>query len=388
MEKIKKINKKASRSVVWGVYIIILFEMIYMSTPFAIYFYSVYKLPLQFFNESNATSWLVQNIFPHFTQTNSVVINSLLYASWPLMGIGLAMFLISFVQLYWAKFRKKGVVVAGLYRFIRHPQYVAWSIFGLGIAIFWSRMIVILMYISMLFVYYLLAQNEERECLEKYGDSYQNYYQKTGRFLPRISNKTPDHPRQILPPKGIKRLGALMAVYLLTMLCTSVLGLFVRSYSLSRISSGVWDNAVVISTATMGKSQINKIVSLAANDPEAKRRLVQIVDSSGTSQLIYIVPLEWRIPELAMEPEQVGQRHHGYNPTTHMNPTDYDRNLYKVLFSKAGVEEGVEGKDIISKARYQKPLLLVKLNLQTNRVVGIETPPTKGTFADVPLPIY
>jgi protein-S-isoprenylcysteine O-methyltransferase Ste14 len=130
MQNIKKINKKASRSVVWVVYIVIFFEMIYMSTPFAIFFYSVYRLPLQFLNESSATAWLVQNILPHFTQTNSVVINFLLYASWPLMGIGLAMFLISFIQLYWAKFRKKGAVVGGLYRFIRHPQYVAWSVFG------------------------------------------------------------------------------------------------------------------------------------------------------------------------------------------------------------------------------------------------------------------
>jgi protein-S-isoprenylcysteine O-methyltransferase Ste14 len=120
------------------------------------------------------------------------------------MGIGLAMFLISFMHLYWAKFRKKGVVAAGLYRFIRHPQYVAWSIFGLGIAIFWSRMIVILMYISMLFVYYFLAKSEERKCMRKYGDSYRSYYQKTGRFLPRINKNIPDHPREILPPKGVK----------------------------------------------------------------------------------------------------------------------------------------------------------------------------------------
>jgi protein-S-isoprenylcysteine O-methyltransferase Ste14 len=388
MENIKKINKKASRSFVWFVYIVILFEMIYMSTPFAIFFYSVYRLPLQFLNESSATSWLVQNIFPHFTQTNSVVINSLLYASWPLMGIGLAMFLISFIQLYWARFRKKGVVVAGLYRFIRHPQYVAWSIFGLGIAIFWSRMIVILMYISMLFVYYLLAKSEERECLEKYGDSYRRYYQKTGRFLPRINKNIPDHLRQILPPKGVKRIGALMAVYLLAMLSTGALGLYVRSYSLSRISSGVWDNAAIISTAPMGKSQMTKIVSLAANDTDAKHRLGQIVDPATTSLLIYIVPLEWRIPELGMEPEQAGHRRHGFNPTTHMNPTDFDRNLYKVLFSEAGVDDGVEGKDIISKARYQKPLLLVKLNLQTNRVIAIETPPDQGKYADIPVPIF
>ena len=388
MENIKKINKKASRSAVWVVYIVILFEMIYMSTPFAIFFYSVYRLPLQFLNESSATSWLVQNIFPHFTQTNSVVINSLLYASWPLMGIGLAMFLISFVQLYWAKFRKKGAVVGGLYRFIRHPQYVAWSIFGLGIAIFWSRMIVILMYISMLFVYYLLAKSEERECLDKYGDSYRSYFQKTGRFLPRIKKNIPDHPRQILPSKGVKRIGALVAVYVLVLLCSSALGLFIRSYSLSRISSGTWENAAVISTAPMDQSQMTEIVSLAMNDTEAKHRLDKIADPASTSQLIYIVPLEWRIPELAMEPEQAGRRRHGFNPTTHMNPTDFDRNLYKILFSEAGVDPGVQGKDIISKARYQKPLLLVKLNLKTNRVIGIETPPEKGKYADVPVPIF
>jgi protein-S-isoprenylcysteine O-methyltransferase Ste14 len=388
MENIKKFHKKASRSVVWVVYIVIMFEMIYMSTPFAIFFYSVYRLPLQFLNESSATSWLVQNIFPHFTQTNSVVINSLLYTSWPLMGIGLAMFLISFMHLYWAKFRKKGVVAAGLYRFIRHPQYVAWSIFGLGIAIFWSRMIVILMYISMLFVYYFLAKSEERKCMRKYGDSYRSYYQKTGRFLPRINKNIPDHPREILPPKGVKRIGALMAVYLLAMLCTSALGLFIRSYSLSKISSGVWDSAAVISTAPMGKSQMTKIVSLAVNDTDTKHRLGQIIDPANTRQLIYIVPLEWKIPELAMESEQAGQRHHGFNPTNHMNPTDFDRNLYQVLFSKAGVDDGVQGKNIISTARYQKPLLLVKLNLQTNRVIGIETPPAQGKYADVPVPIF
>jgi len=388
MENIKKINKKASRSVVWLVYIVILFEMIYMSTPFAIFFYSVYRLPLQFLNESSATSWLVQNIFPHFTQTSSVLINVLLYASWPLMGIGLVVFIISFIHLYWAKFRKKGAVVAGLYRFIRHPQYVAWSIFGLGIAIFWSRMIVILMYISMLFVYYLLAKSEERECLEKYGDSYRSYYQKTGRFLPRINKNIPDHPRQILPLKGVKRIGVLVVVYVLVLLCSSALGLFIRSYSLSRISSGVWNNAAIISTTPMDKSQMTKIISLVVNDTDAKHRLGQILDPANTSQLIYIVPLEWRIPELAMEPEQAGHRRHGYNPTTHMNPTDFDPNLYKVLFSEAVVDAGVEVKNIISKARCQKPLLLVKLNLQTNRVIAIETPPEQGKHTDVPVPIF
>jgi hypothetical protein len=62
MENIKKFHKKASRSVVWVVYIVIMFEMIYMSTPFAIFFYSVYRLPLQFLNESSATSLILSCI--------------------------------------------------------------------------------------------------------------------------------------------------------------------------------------------------------------------------------------------------------------------------------------------------------------------------------------
>ncbi|MGD2271872.1 MAG: isoprenylcysteine carboxylmethyltransferase family protein [Desulfobacterales bacterium] len=388
MENIKEINKKASRSAIWFAYIVIFFEMIYMSTPFAVFFYSVYRPPLQFLNESSATFWLVQNIFPHFAQTNSVFINSLLYASWPLMGTGLAIFLISFIQLYWAKFRKKGAVEGGLYRFIRHPQYIGWSIFGLGIAIFWSRMIVILMYVSMLFVYYLLARSEERDCLEKYGERYRSYYRKTGRFFPKLNPNKRYLSRRTLPEKGVKRTGTLIIVYLLTIFGTIGLGLFLRSYSLSNISSVSRDNAAVISTFPMDEGQINAIVAIAMQDKIVKRKLAPKIDFARTAQLIYIIPLEWKIPELAMESAQAGQRDHGFNPTNHMNPTDFDRNLYKVLFSKAGVDKNVAGKDIISKARYQKPLLLVKLNLQTNRVIGVETPPDQGKYGDLPVPIF
>jgi hypothetical protein len=244
------------------------------------------------------------------------------------------------------------------------------------------------MYISMLFVYYLLARSEERECLEKFGDSYRRYYENTGRILPRISRNRIHGPTENLPRKGVKRVGALVAIYLVTLLCTIALGRSVRSYSLSTISSGVWKNAAVISTTAMSESQMTEIVTLAVSDPDVKHRLGQLVEPASTCQLIYIVPLEWKIPELAMESEQTGQRHQGYNPTTHMNPTDFDPNRYKVLFSNAEVNDGLKGKDIIAKARYQKPLLLVKLNLQTHRVTAIKTPPAQGKYANIPVPIF
>ena len=89
MQRTEGITKKASKSAAWIAYIVIIFEMIYMSTPFAVFFYSVYAMPLGYLNRSSSTSWLVQNVFPHFTQTDSLLISTLMYISWPLMGIGL-----------------------------------------------------------------------------------------------------------------------------------------------------------------------------------------------------------------------------------------------------------------------------------------------------------
>ena len=246
MQRTEGITKKASKSAAGIAYIVIIFEMIYMSTPFAVFFYSVYAMPLGYLNRSSSTSWLVQNVFPHFTQTDSLLISTLMYISWPLMGIGFLLFVIGFVQIYWAKLRKKGAIVGGLYRFVRHPQYAALSISGLGMALFWSRMIVIITYVSMLFVYYFLAKAEEGECLRKYGVGYRAYLEKTGRFLPRFGSRKMDHPRKILPQKGTKRIAAFMIIYLVTIFCIIELGLWLRSYSLSKISTVSWKTSVAL----------------------------------------------------------------------------------------------------------------------------------------------
>ena len=388
LEKTEGITKKASKSAAWIAYVIIIFEMIYMSTPFAVFFYSVYEMPLGVLNRSSSTSWLVQNVFPHFTQTDSLLISTLMYISWPLMGIGFLLFVIGFGQIYWAKLRKKGAILGGLYRIVRHPQYAALSIFGLGMALFWSRMIVILAYVSMLFVYYFLSKAEERECLRKYGESYRTYLEKTGRFLPRLRPRKLHNPKNILPQKGLKRIAALMVIYLVTIFCTIELGLWLRSYSLSKISVVFWKDSAAISTSFMSQAQMKEILSIAMNDQNARRSLSALVDSPGTKQLIYIVPSEWKISELAMEADRDGEHQHGFNPTTHMNPAQFNPNLYKVLISRAVVDDGAVGDEIISKARAQKPLLLVKVDLLGKRVIDIEKPPEQGKYASIPVPLF
>ena len=75
----------------------------------------------------------------------------------------------------------------GLYRYIRHPQYTGFFLFLIGSMINWPTLITILTLPVLLFVYLRLAQSEERDAIAEFGDRYQQYMKRTGRFLPRLS---------------------------------------------------------------------------------------------------------------------------------------------------------------------------------------------------------
>lgn len=384
MDYPRAFKTKTSRVVVWSAYVFIIFEMIYMSTPFAVFFYSVYGWPLKFLSQNTATLWLTQNILPHFTQTGSVLINTLLYMSWPLMGLGLVIFIIGFCQVYWAKFRRKGPVLGGLYRYIRHPQYAAWAIFGLGIALFWSRMIVWLMYVTMLFVYYLLAVNEERECIEKYGEPYQSYLQKTGRFFPRFRKSSGAPAGASLSRRGL--VAAFVMVYLIALLGTVGLGFLMRGYALSQISMISQKDTAVVSLMRMDRETMERITAIALSDARTREQLNAL--PGPQKRLIYIMPSSWHVSELAMEEKAYREGHHGFNPTTHMNPEVNDHNKYKVLVSKPMVDKQAEGKEILAQARGQIPVLVVNVDLMKETVSSVEKPPSRGKYGDLPVPLY
>ena len=386
-------KKTASRSAVWIVYAIIFFEMLYMATPFAIFFYSVYAMPLKALNSSESTAWLVQSILPHFSQSSSAFINALLVISWPLIGIGFVIFAIGFVQVYWAKFRRKGAVLGGIYRYSRHPQYAAWIIFGLGMAIFWSRMIVVIAYVTMLFVYYFLARSEERECLQKFGVAYKAYMQKTGMFFPRSTKNVSPRTKMILPQAGVKRILAIMIVYIIVVLCAIGIGRVGRSYAISSLSTVSDNNLAAISMTSMDASSIRAIISIVENDIDTNTKLKELITSSNSEkQLIFIMPEGWHISELGMESGNERTHPHGMgfitNPSSHGNPTDQQDQKFKVLYSKAMVPKDASGIDIIAKTRAQKPFLIISVDLAEKMVTDIGIPPEKGKYGDIPVPIF
>jgi len=184
-------NKATKRTswVITAFYLLIVFEFFYMASPFAVYFYSVYKPELKILNHFPAISWLTNFFMPHIAEeTKSPIINMLGWVGGVLFASGLLTFIICAVQVYYNKLFKNGAVTGGLYKFIRHPQYTGFIISGLGMLLIWPRFLILITFITILFIYYFLAKIEEKECEMKFGKSYTDYMNSTFMFLPfRIS---------------------------------------------------------------------------------------------------------------------------------------------------------------------------------------------------------
>ena len=111
-----------------GAFLLAISEMIFMASPFAAYFYSVYSPVLTWTESHSFLIWLTDFFVPHLSTPSSAWFGSLLKLPRYLTLIGLASFAIHAVYLYWMKFVKKTVATALLYRYVRHPQYLSLGI--------------------------------------------------------------------------------------------------------------------------------------------------------------------------------------------------------------------------------------------------------------------
>ncbi len=164
---------KSSRKTFWTVaafYGLITFEFFYMASPFAVYFYSIYRPGLNLISSIPGMSWLLGFFLPHIAaETSSPFINIHNKAGAVIAAFGLLIFCVSAGQVYYAKLRKKGAVTGGIYKYIRHPQYAAFAVCSFGLLLLWPRYLVLIMFITIMFAYYFLAKLEERECEAKFG---------------------------------------------------------------------------------------------------------------------------------------------------------------------------------------------------------------------------
>jgi len=102
--------------------------------------------------------------------------------------VGLPVALIGFIAgviviLNWATSPRGEPVTNGLYRYSRHPMYVTAFVFFLGVSIATASWVFLVFTILLIAASFYFAPLEEQSCLEKYGDAYREYMNRTPRYI-------------------------------------------------------------------------------------------------------------------------------------------------------------------------------------------------------------
>ncbi len=103
------------------------------------------------------------------------------YAGLPITLAGLAGYTVVLVN--WAVAPVDKPVFGGLYRFSRHPMYVTMFIFFLGLGILSASWVLLLFFVIFTVGCVIFAGDEEQSCLDKWGNEYRDYVNRTPRWL-------------------------------------------------------------------------------------------------------------------------------------------------------------------------------------------------------------
>jgi hypothetical protein len=142
----------------------------------------------------------------------------------------------------------------------------------------------------MLFLYYLLARDEERRMLNQFGESYSAYLERTGMFLPRVVERAlgrRDRPRPALTIlKAIAILAGLLVV------CVGS-GFLLRAYTVRHLplaqASGV--DAITITTEDLGAAR--ELLPSVLEDASVASKLQAARGRAGHRVLAYFIPINY-----------------------------------------------------------------------------------------------
>ena len=277
------------RAVGFLAYFAITLEMIFMVTPFALYYYSAYSPFLSAASSVHGLAWLPAFFLPHLSTEVVPSIGGLIVL------VGVCGFLIGAIQIYYAKFRKRGVVKSGFYKRVRHPQYLFLGIAGFGLLIVWPRFILLVIFVNVLWFYYLLARNEEERMRLRFGDAYLQPMQSAPMFMP-------GEPGRRLAQMLFGWIRA-RKLRLFVLYCASLGGAVAVAFALRSVSLGSTTHVTLsdekiaaVSFLSGGQTQVRKLVQSAQSNREIQDRihrenswtLIQALDGKASATHVMI----------------------------------------------------------------------------------------------------
>lgn len=118
-----------------------------------------------------------------------VFFNSYVFpASKIIMGIGILLVIYGWKQIH--KARQQGtLMIEGIYKYIRHPQYLGFLMITLGLNVMWLTIITLIMWPILAVLYWRLAKKEDKEMEEQFGEEFLEYKRRVPGFIPRLQTR-------------------------------------------------------------------------------------------------------------------------------------------------------------------------------------------------------
>lgn len=110
------------------------------------------------------------------------------FSNLPLKVLGLMMFFTGgvLVMLGWSKIfnSKNNLVTNGIYKYVRHPQYLGILLATLSLIVYSFSPISVMLWPVLVVIYYRLAKKEERDVESRFGEEYREYRRNVSMFMP------------------------------------------------------------------------------------------------------------------------------------------------------------------------------------------------------------
>ncbi len=377
-------QNRAVRPTFWAAatfYLFIGMEFIYMATPFAMYFYSVYRPALSIVGDYPALAWLSGFFLPHFViDTTSDLLNARNAIGIVFAVLGLLLFAAGASQVYYHKLTRKGAVTGGIYTLIRHPQYASLMLSSFGFLILWPRYLVLISFVTMLFAYYFLARREEKECEKEFGDSYLEYKGRTGMFIPL---PFPEFRKaRLVPARGAWRIAAIAGMYFAVLTGAVGSAYLLKTWSLGQVYALYDENAAFVSMTRVTRDSLNGVVASVLGNEEVKRLMQPRSGGNPAKYIGYVLPPGYYAMEIPMIREDSVERFH-------FMKISYDRSSCRVIITEAAdAGSGSTGKGILLTATRRVPVLEAWVDLRTRDVMRVASLAGQSGVVRMPGPTF
>jgi len=403
------VGKGGKLLVFWTIiaYSLIGIEIIIMISPFALYFYSVYGPVLQALAASPFTSWSTEFFLPHLVFPDDPLIRAITLLQ-VLMVAGLLLFALAAIPLYYGRFTGKGVVARSFYGKVRHPQYLFLAISGFGLMLYWPRFIILIMYVTMLFVYYALARNEEWRMRQEQPEAYERYMAQTPMFLP--GEPGGRLYRLLFGWVRPKWLG-IVAAYSLTVTLALLLAFALRDYTVRTLPMvKAADSRLVVSVFPRPAQEVLAVYQAALGSTQVREAL-----QGKEANAVYLLPGDFFLNALLTEedrrfsdhmlerfPEILEWHQHRfsgglgkffrifYNFVRTWGSVETDYEVERLIFMRVDDANGrpVAPADIFKIGLKRRPVLLVDLEASGHAVRSVVITTDNHKWGLMPMPTF